>query len=161
MKAWRIEKRRRAAAVTTGEGGRIAGGRWNSPGLPVVYASEHLSLAILEILVHAPAPEQRIVPRSRTEIDIPDTLVEVLRPKRLPDRFGPGTPYAETQAIGDEWLAAKRTVALVVPSAIVPAEHNILLNPAHPDFAKVTWGAFETIALDARLWSVPGPAHGR
>lgn len=154
MKAWRIEKRKRIATATSGEGARITGGRWNSAGLPLVYASEHLSLAILEILVHAPSPDQRTVARARSEIVVPDGLVEVLLPKLLPTGFGPSTPYAETQAIGDEWLRTKRSVALIVPSAIVPVEANVLLNPTHPDFAKVTWGAFDPIDLDPRLWTV-------
>ncbi|MBI5171468.1 MAG: RES domain-containing protein [Candidatus Melainabacteria bacterium] len=35
-----------------GEGARLFGGRWNSPGLPAIYTSSHLSLAALELLVH-------------------------------------------------------------------------------------------------------------
>jgi RES domain-containing protein len=154
VKAWRIEKKKRIATAATGEGARIAGGRWNSVGFPVVYASEHLSLAVLEILVHAPSPNQRMVARARSEIAIADGQVEVILPRLLPAGFGPATAYAETQAIGDEWLRTKRSVALRVPSAIVPSESNVLLNPAHPDFAKIVWSSFETINLDARLWQV-------
>jgi len=132
----------------------MVGGRWNSAGLAVVYASEHLSLAILEILVHAPAPSSRLVARARAEIEIPDALIEEVLPQSLPANFGPSSPYAETQAIGDEWLRSKRAVAQVVPSAIVPLERNVLLNPHHPDFTKVIWGSFDPIALDPRLWRV-------
>lgn len=154
MNAWRIDKARRTATAKTGEGARIAGGRWNSAGLPVVYTSEHLSLAVLEILVHAPNSAARQVARGRSAIVIPDQLLEVVHRKMVPKDFGPLTPLGVTQAIGDDWLQSNRSAALVVPSAIIPLEHNILLNPLHPDFARITWSKFEVIHLDARLWTV-------
>jgi RES domain-containing protein len=152
--AWRVEKKKWLAIAKSGDGARFAGGRWNSPGFNLIYASEHLSLAVLEILVHAPLPSQRIVARARARISIPDTLIEELMPRSLPAEFGPDMPYAATQAIGDRWIREQRSAALVVPSAIVPVEHNILLNPEHPDFSKCGWGRFEDIQLDARLWVV-------
>ena len=154
MIAWRIEKKKRIALAKTGEGARLLGGRWNSVGLPAIYASEHLSLAVLEILVHAPEPSQRSVARARAGITVPDSLVETIPRKRLPGDFGPATAYAVTQAIGDEWLREARSVALRVPSAIVPVEHNLVLNPAHPQFGRVAWDDFEDIHLDPRLWAV-------
>ena len=155
MIAWRVEKKKWLAAAKTGEGARSAGGRWNSHGLSLIYASAHLSLAVLEILVHAPLPSQRLAPRARARISIPDTLFEEVMLRSLPAEFGPDLPYAVTQAIGDRWIREQHSAALVVPSAIVPAEHNILLNPEHPDFSKCGWGRFEDIQLDPRLWLVP------
>lgn len=155
MKAWRIEKQKRAGSAKSGEGARIAGGRWNSPGLPIVYASEHLSLAVLEILVHAPDITQRQVARAVASITIPDDLTEVVLLKLLPQGFGPATPLSVTQAIGDEWLKSNRSLMLLVPSAIVTTEHNVLLNPLHPDFGRGAWSSFEPIQLDPRLWAVP------
>ena len=155
MNVWRIEKQKRLASATSGEGARITGGRWNSPGIAALYASEHLSLAVLEILVHAPKPEQRLVARAVSALTIPDALIEVVPPKFIPERFGPLTAYPLTQAIGDEWLKGRRSVALLVPTAIVPRENNLVLNPAHPDFAKCRWGIFEPIDLGSRLWLVP------
>lgn len=152
MIAWRIEKKKRLADARSGEGARLAGGRWNSPGLGVIYASQHLSLAVLEILVHAPLPAQRTVARSRTVITVPDALAEEMPLKRLPRDFGPETPYDLTRALGDRWLREQRSAALVVPSAIVPSEKNILLNPAHPAFARCAWEDFAEIRLDPRLW---------
>ena len=154
MKAWRIEKNKRLATAASGEGARIEGGRWNSVGLPMVYASEHLSLAVLEILVHTSAPAARMVARSRSAIEIPESAFEVIALHKLPADFGPETAYSMTQAIGDEWLISKRTAALIVPSAIVPIERNVLLNPSHPKFAALSWAPFETIHVDARLWTV-------
>ena len=156
MKAWRIEKNKRLATAASGEGARIEGGRWNSVGLPMVYASEHLSLAVLEILVHTSAPAARMVARSRSAIEIPESAFEVLALHKLPADFGPKTAYSRTQAIGDEWLISKRTAALIVPSAIVPIERNVLLNPSHPKFAALSWAPFETIHL-WETWRKPGP----
>ncbi len=155
MTVWRIEKRKRLASAASGEGARITGGRWNSPGFAAIYASEHLSLALLEILVHAPKPEQRLAPRAVVELTIPDALIEVVSDKSVPERFGPATAHSVTQSIGDEWLKANRSLALLVPTAIVPREHNLVLNPAHPDFPKCRWGTFEPIELDSRFWLVP------
>lgn len=154
MNLWRIEKQKRVATARTGEGARIAGGRWNSQGLPVVYASEHLSLAVLEILVHAPNLDARLVARARAAITAPDDAIEEILPRVLPKNFGTLTPYSVTQSVGDEWLRTKRSVALIVPSAIVPIERNVLLNPLHPDFQRAVWARFEGIQLDVRLWTV-------
>lgn len=154
MNAWRIEKQKRILTAKTGEGARTVGGRWNSPGLPLIYASEHLSLAVLEVIVHAPNEAARLVERARSAISVPDALIELVLPATLPKDYGPNTPYALTQSIGDAWLRAKRSPALLVPSAIVPVERNLLLNPDHPDFPSISWAAFELISLDARLWMV-------
>jgi RES domain-containing protein len=155
VNAWRIEKQTRLATATTGEGSKLVGARWNSPGLPLVYASEHLSLAVLEILVHAPSPHARLVARARARVAVPDAAIEEILVQTLPADFGPSTPLSMTQPIGDEWLRSRRSVALLVPSAIVSIERNLLLNPLHPDYAKCIWGRFEAVQLDTRLWSVP------
>ena len=158
MKVWRIEKQKRLSAASTGEGARITGGRWNSIGRPVIYASEHLSLAVLEILVHSQTPEQRQVARALAEISVPDSLIETVSRRLLPANFGNQSPLAFTQAIGDEWLESRRCVGLLVPSAIITSESNLLLNPMHTGFAKCLWGPFAPILLDPRLWAVPAKA---
>jgi RES domain-containing protein len=151
---WRIDKARHAPTTKTGEGARMTGGRWTSPGHPAIYCAEHLSLAILEVLVHAPDPSQRSAPRVRFRIRLDRTLVERVADRRLPVDFSPRTPYAITRAIGDAWLQTARNPALSVPSAIVPAERNYILNPRHPQFDSVAWDAHEPITLDDRLWKV-------
>jgi RES domain-containing protein len=158
VKVWRIEKQKRLSAAATGEGARITGGRWNSVGRPVVYASEHLSLAVLEILVHSPTREQRQAARALAEISVPDPLIEAVPRRLLPADFGNQSPLAFTQAIGDDWLESRRSVGLLVPSAIVTVESNLLLNPMHPAFGKCLWGPFAPIQLDPRLWAVPAKA---
>ncbi len=154
MKVWRIDKKRRSNSARTGEGARITGGRWNSPGVAVIYASQFLSLAVLEVLVHAPDPSARTIERIRASIDVPDPLIETLPRSALPANFGPKTALSVTQGIGDDWLSSQRTAALLVPSAIVPLEHNLLLNPNHPDYPSFAWSSFESVHLDPRLWTV-------
>ena len=151
---WRIDKRKHAATTRTGEGARLTGGRWTSPGYPAVYCAAHLSLAILEVVVHAPAARQRSVPRVRFRIRLGRALVEDVADHRLPSDFSPRTSDALTRAIGDDWIERARSPALSVPSAIVPTERNYILNPGHPAFARLSWEAHEPIVLDERLWSV-------
>jgi RES domain-containing protein len=58
------------------------------------------------------------------------------------------------QAIGDRWLQRAGWPALSVPSAIVPTERNYILNPTHPQYEQLIWGAHARIILDDRLWTV-------
>lgn len=153
---WRIEKAKRATTARSGEGARITGGRWTSPGYPAIYCAEHLSLAILEVLVHAPGLNQRSVPRLRFRIRLDRALVERVPEKQLPVDFSPRTPYTVTRAVGDAWLQESRWPALSVPSAIVPAERNYILNPVHPAFDRISWDVHEPIILDDRLWTAGG-----
>jgi RES domain-containing protein len=151
---WRIEKARYAETATAGEGARATGGRWTSPGYAAVYCAEHLSLAILEVVVHAPDPSQRSAARVRFRIRLDRALVERVPNGRIPAAFSPRTSLAVTREIGDDWLRRGRRPALSVPSAIVPAERNYILNPQHPQFVNLSWDAHEPIALDDRLWIV-------
>ena len=156
--AWRVEKTEHAAASAKGLGAFKVGGRWNRPGRYAVYAAENLSLALLEILVHAPDPEQRKRPRVRFHLSIAADAIQEILLDRLPRTFGPTTPFALTQDIGDTWLEERKFVALKVPSAIVPVEFNYVLNPLHPDFpSAVKWEKPAALSLDARLSLMPSP----
>lgn len=85
-------------------------------------------------------------------LDIPDDLAtEVLQPEFLPMNWRESPAPPETQELGDGWVRTSRTVALLVPSPIVPIEQNVLLNPAHADFARITVGPQTDLQLDARL----------
>ena len=149
MQVWRLC--RRAHAAFDGEGARRAGGRWNRRGTPVVYVSQSLSLAALELLVHADAA---LLPDDLVAVpaDIPDALpIEAVDAADLP-RDWRRYPAPESLAErGTAWARAARSAALSVPSALVPNERNFLLNPAHPDFGKIRPGKPERFALDGRL----------
>ena len=131
----------------TGKGGVVAPGRWHTAGHPIVYTSQSLSLAALEILVHL--KETRAVePFLAFAAVIPDDLI--LKPDRYPTRWQRRIDV--TRACGDAWLEAKSAPALRVPTILVPGEWNVLLNPLHPRFS-FRWiqSGPERFAFDARL----------
>jgi RES domain-containing protein len=149
---WKICKERRRADAFTGEGARLAGGRWNERGTPVVYASESLSLSALETLVHVQKAHRHLAYVS-LRIEVPDEVrIEDFPRKRLPANWRKEPPPKETMGIGTRWAEGLSTAVLKVPSAIIPQEHNYVLNPLHPDFRKI--GNFETgpFSFDPRMW---------
>lgn len=153
IRVWRIVKKRHAARAFDGEGARREGGRWNSPGGPMVYTSATISLALLETFVHADREELAGVGYVAIPVDIPP-FVRVKRIDRsvLPkgwQKYDPSPP--ELKRIGDEWIRECRQAVLAVPSAVLPQELNSLLNPAHRDMKRLIIGAPEPLLLDGRL----------
>jgi RES domain-containing protein len=148
--AWRITKEVHAKSAFSGEGARLYGGRWNSRGTAVIYTAQSQSLAVLEMLVHLDSPDllKHFV---LFEVTIPGSLVEVLDPSRLPRNWKANPVPDETQSIGDDWVRSRRSAVLRVPSTLVPAECNFLLNPAHAEFRKLHMGKAIPFALDVRL----------
>lgn len=139
MIGWRLC--RRPFADLSGEGARRFGGRWNSPGRPVVYLAEHPALAVLEVRVHLDLP-----------LDLLPADFALMR-VQVPD--GPTADPAtrdETAARGDAWLTQASSAVLRVPSVLVPQAWNILLNPRHPDAAVAETQAIESFHFDPRLW---------
>ena len=110
-----------------GEGARKAGGRWNSAGHPIVYTSESLALCLAESLVHLPGHLPRGYQSSK--IFVPDDAIEVLDTTSLIK--GWQTNLSFTRNLGDQWLTARRSLALIVPSVVLPESSNVLLNPLH------------------------------
>lgn len=129
--AHRIVKRRHASGAFDGEGARLIGGRWNTPGTPIVYASEHLSLAVLEIFVHLRKP-RALDAYVRTAVTIDEEDVEVLDDAVLPKDWRNFPAPSVLQTLGDGWVRGRSSLALSVPSAVLPSERNLLLNPLHP-----------------------------
>jgi RES domain-containing protein len=152
--AWRIVKAKRSAAAFSGDGAEKYGGRWNSPGVAVVYVAGSASLAILEMLVHIQSQElmKRYV---IFEVTFDDTLVTEVDPADLPKSWRKSPPSAVVQRIGDTSVAGGGSAILRVPSVIVPTEWNFLLNPAHPEFAKITIGPRQPARFDPRLIKTP------
>src|SRR6476469_1127769 len=135
MRVWRVA--RRVYSALDGEGARRAGGRWNSPGMPVVYTSSTLSLSVLELLVHT---DPDLIPKDLRafEIDCPGSLtIETLDPTTLPSNWRQMPNHPACRALGDAWLKQRRHALLAVPSALVPEELNYLINPAHPDAGQI------------------------
>jgi RES domain-containing protein len=143
--AWRLASGRYPPLA--GEGARLVGGRWNSPGRPLVYASESLALCLAECLVHVtgPLPADYVAIR----IELPDGAVEALPAERLP--AGWADDVGLTRTVGDHWLAQERSLALAVPSAVLPDSTNLLINPLHPDAAALRVHSRQPFRFDPRL----------
>jgi RES domain-containing protein len=148
--AWRICKSRYAAGAFDGEGARVYGGRWNSPGTRVSYASESIALATLEVLVGL-QDTSLLSSYSLIKVEFSEDLLERLDRRRLPPSWNRHPPTPETQRIGDIWVAAGESAVLQVPSAVVEGEHNYLLNPAHEQFGKLVIHRPRQFRLDPRL----------
>ena len=140
--------------VFDGTGAYLEGGRWNSPGRPVVYGSTCLAGCLLEVLVHAGCLQKIPGAHHCARAEVPDDLaMETVDEARLPGWDAPDSSAA--RAFGDAWLAEARSAVLSVPAAAArPFGRNLLLNPAHPDFARIRLHPPEPIAWDARLFSV-------
>ncbi len=133
-----------------GEGASLYPGRWNSRGVPMVYTAGSRALAMLEILANFDAEDVVRKKFRMSEVLIPDRYVNH-RKRRWPKGWTDNPPPAATRKLGDEWIRSASSVALAVPSAIVPKEFNYLLNPRHPDFDKLTLKRAEPIEIDPRL----------
>jgi RES domain-containing protein len=150
MRVWRLVKIKFAPTAYDGEGPRLYGGRWNSAGTRVAYASSSSALALLEVLVHlenpAPLPSYSMVIAS-----IPDDSIEDYDIAALPTNWSDSPVPPETQAIGDEWARSGRSLALRVPSAVVTHATNLIIRPDHSDFGKITIESADPFTFDPRL----------
>lgn len=148
--AWRIADGR--FDVFSAVGASLVGGRWNSPGQSVIYASLTFSGAMLECLAHAGIGR---VPRTHVALAIAiagAVSVEWHDERSLPAGWDHGD-LSVARAFGDAWIRERRSAVLVVPSVVARREGNVVLNPAHPDFGKIKVGTPEPVLWDARLFN--------
>lgn len=130
------------------------GGRWNSHGTAMIYAADSPSLAALELLVgldDAAFLSSFVL----LSVDIPDPAIVDLPPDLLPAnwRSYPAPPALARQ--GDAWIRASASLALRVPSVVVPQQSNVLIHPKHPEFRSLVFGPPEPFHLDPRLLRRP------
>ena len=149
-RGWRTVKTRFSADAFNGEGARLYGGRWNNPGVPMVYTAGSIALATLELLVHLDSTAALPL-YSICSVDFDESLVEILNPAGLPANWHQSPSPLGLQMIGDNWISRGSSVVLQVPSAIVGDENNYLINPTHKDFAKLVLGQMKPFRLDSRL----------
>ncbi|MEP6685599.1 MAG: RES family NAD+ phosphorylase [Verrucomicrobiota bacterium] len=147
---WRIVKEKHAKSAFSGEGARLFEGRWNSAGVRMVYCSEHLSLATLEILVHTRPVTIRDKFRA-FRVTFDDALMTNVDLKKLPKGWNAQPPSAVSKNVGGEWIKSARSAVLALPSVLVPLERTFLLNPQHRDFAKIKIKDAGSFVLDPRL----------
>jgi RES domain-containing protein len=149
-RVWRIVKEKYADEAFSGEGARRAGGRFNSPGRPAHYTSESLALAELEILVNLPT-DRLLASYVAFRADIPERHLSTLSRDELPKNWRASPAPEPVRAVGDRWLHSEGSLALRVPSAVVPPEDNVLINPRHSAFEQIsTDGPFDP-EIDNRL----------
>jgi RES domain-containing protein len=151
MKVWRICRAKFAAEAFSGHGARRFGGRWNSRGVPMVYASSSLALAAIELFVHLEPNQQ------------PEDLVSMAAtlPKGEPaprlklDQLPPDLwkhDFEQLRAIGDKWIREKSSLAIEVPSALLRAEWNVLVNPLHPAVEEIKVEKPQPFRFDERMF---------
>lgn len=144
-------------ADLSGIGGAHRSGRWHSGGREVVYLAESCALALVEILVNLDIPPELLPDYVHMVVEVPEDVWaarEVAGTEALPPDWRAPTHGDGPRETGDDWLAGDRSALFEVPSAVVPTEHNVLLNPAHPDSARCTVVSAEPFALDRRLFAV-------
>lgn len=151
MKVYRLSRRKYAEELS-GKGAAMVGGRWNSRGTELIYTAQSRALAMAEVAVHltlATLPDDFVM----VEIDIPDTIsVSDMEPEKLPKHWNSFPYNLRTQSIGDEFVKSEKSCLLKIPSAVVPGDHNFLINPKHIDFSKISISAVENFPFDERLF---------
>ena len=146
MELWRISNHR----TLNGEGGRRYGARWHTVGRPIVYLAASAPGALLEILVRLELDDSKLPPRyTLLRIGVPANL-HIPR-LRVPPGNAWISNFSLTRSIGDKWLRSGRSALARVPSAILPDTFNYLLNPIHPDAARVKMMDAQQVTVDARL----------
>lgn len=145
MKLYRIT--REPYVALDGEGARLYGGRWNSPGHPVIYTARTLSLAALELLVHV---DPDLIPEDLVafEIVVPDDI----EPRPV-DRLPSPLTVDACRAVGDAWIEQSSSLLLSVPSIIIPEEQNLLINPRAEGADRLGIGARRPFRFDERLFN--------
>lgn len=132
MIIYRITKKEHTAL--DGKGGLFGSGRWHKKGNPVIYASEHASLAAWEKIVHVSDFENIPNDLLLVKIEIPDRIEIQTIPQTVLVNGWDSYPFAgETVDYGTSFLRTNEHLALKVPSAIISDEFNIIINPLHPD----------------------------
>jgi len=146
---YRVVESDDAERAFTGEDSLREGGRWSEPGHAVVYASGSVPLATLELLVHLdhlPSGKRFVCVAAH----VPAT-VSLARCQKLPREWNARPPKDASRLVGSRWLRTGRYAVLAVPSAVVPTEHNFLIDPAHPDFAHIEVSEPVPFRFDPRL----------
>jgi RES domain-containing protein len=148
MQAWRISHR--AFPAMDGGGAAAYPGRWNGPRQPAIYCGGSFAIAVLERLCYASLGR---VPKTDVyvEIAVPDSMIERFDPAAHGGWDRPRSAVAK--AFGVKWLAVARSVALLVPSVVTRLDWNLVINPSHPDFSRITWSAPKPVAWDRRLFA--------
>jgi RES domain-containing protein len=141
MRLWRLYRRAHGPGLD-GAGGRYTVGRWHRQGTPVVYFGANAAIVVLEKLAHLnpdALPDDLMLARFEGALSIEDT-----QPADLGN-------IEETRELGERWLTRASSCVLRVPSVIVPEEHNLVLNPLHPEAMHMLLARERPFKFDGRL----------
>lgn len=150
MQVFRLAREAYAHSLS-GKGAALYGGRWNSPGVEMIYTAGNRSLAMAEVAVHVTLatlpPDYRMI-----SILIPDSVtIKKMRINQLPEQWQVFPHPIETQSIGDAFIFSNTHAILQIPSVVTQGDFNFLINPMHPDFKKIKIQSVEPFPFDARL----------
>ncbi len=159
MRAYRLTSKVHQASALNGDGALLIGGRWHRKGQRVVHCSESRALAAIEFFVNLDpslAPLELVC----LAVNVPDDEVSVLDLAALPSNWRDyPAPEAVTE-VGSQWIEKKVSAALVVPSAVLPDERNVLLNPTHTAFGRVKVDEATRFTFDDRMWKASTVLRG-
>jgi RES domain-containing protein len=152
MLIWRICKARFVDEAFSGMGARRFGGRWNTPGVPMVYASSSLALAAIELFVHL-EPSQTPDDLVYISATLPEgEPARTLQSADLPAAWWTDSAAAAIRDLGDAWINSHSSLALLVPSVPIRAEWNVLVNPLHPRMSELQIDPPQPFVFDARMF---------
>jgi RES domain-containing protein len=152
MRVWRICDERHASTAFSGEGAQLYGARWNPAGTPMVYTACSFPLAILELFVNLDSQSdpgtlvslEAVLPVNVEAVERVEVASLSADWKRIRNE--------ELQEMGAAWVLSRRSLVLLVPSAVADGEWNALVNPLHPDAGKITVGAPKPFRFDPRMF---------
>ncbi|HLA95714.1 MAG TPA: RES family NAD+ phosphorylase [Pyrinomonadaceae bacterium] len=151
MEVYRLSREKYAEPLS-GKGAAIKGARWNSIGVELIYTASNRSLAMAEVAVHltlATIPGDYVM----VTINLPDGVsIQKLIESDLPDNWKNFPHPVSTQAVGDRFVAENKYSVLQIPSVVTRGDHNLLINPHHPDFAKIKVSSIEKFPFDKRIF---------
>jgi RES domain-containing protein len=150
MRWWRIAQRKYALDRLCADSA-LYGGRWNPVGMPALYCGASIAICALEKFVHvgqAPLPPLVLV-----AVDFPDDC-EIFTPtaSELPVGWDELPTSISAQGLGRAWLERGETLAMRVPSVVLPEESNVIVNPQHPDYARVELTVLRPFTFDGRMY---------
>ncbi|RTZ41702.1 RES domain-containing protein [Candidimonas sp. SYP-B2681] len=152
MLAWRVAKTKRASDLS-GQGAALEGGRWNDVDVSAVYMGLSPAICCLETFVHATSK-----PRFQLKIacfELPDDPSLYLEPdpQGLPAGWNSLPPDRASMDFGTSWLKSGRQLGLIIPSAVLPLERNIVINPDHPARTQIKLRYVYDFIYDERMFA--------
>lgn len=142
MILWRISN----YATLDGEGGKLFPARWHTKGRAIVYAADHPASSLCEMLANTDASS---LPSTFQLLKIVASDIKISKVENLIANWT--HDQSVTQALGDKWLETKTSALMRVPSALVPEAFNYLINPTHPEMARIRIEQKLRVPLDSRL----------